>query len=78
MDEESEDPADSYSLFKKYCLKTIHVSLAIFQFSFFIFMIIMFAESSPETGLLFMVLAYASAYIYYKIDKKYHVENFST
>lgn len=78
MDEESDDPADSYSLFKKYCLKTVHVFLAVVQFSFFIFMIIKFANSSPETGLLFMLLAYSSAYIYYKIDQKYHVENFST
>lgn len=78
MDDESDDPDSSYSSLKMYCLKTICMFLAIVQFLFFISMIVKFANSSPEPGLLFMGLAYASAYIYYKIDKKMHVDNFST
>jgi hypothetical protein len=68
MSEESDDPDSSDRSSRQRMFTVAGMVLCVIQFAFFIYMIMMFMEMDFAQGFKFMLLAYASAFIYKNME----------
>ena len=68
MSDESDDPDSSDSSSRQKMLTVAGMVLCAVQFAFFIYMILKFVELDFSQGIKFMLLAYASAFIYKNLE----------
>jgi len=70
MSEESDDPDSSDSSSRQKILIAAGMVLCVIQFAFFASMIMKFVELDFGQGIMFMFLAYTSAFIYRNLENK--------
>ena len=70
MSEESDDSDSSDSSSRQKILIAAGMVLCVIQFAFFAYMIMKFVELDFTRGLVFMSLAYTSAFIYRNLENK--------
>jgi hypothetical protein len=70
MSEESDDSDSSDSSSHQKILIAAGMVLCVIQFAFFIYMIMNFVELDIGQGLIFMSLAYISAFIYRNLESR--------
>jgi hypothetical protein len=70
MSEESDDSDSSDSSSRQKIHIVAGMVLCVIQFSFFMYMIMKFIELDFGRGLIFMFLAYTSAFIYRNLENK--------
>ena len=70
MSEESDDSDSSDSSSRQKILIAAGITLCVIQFAFFVSMIKQFVELDFAGGLVFMSLAYTSAFIYRNLENR--------